>query len=289
MPGAGVEPFAVKLPAAAQRWALVLSSGGKRGFAHAGVVAALERAGLKPDLIVGASAGALVGAMYASGASAQEVAAADVGDVFDSIFSVFRGRKGKSASIEAFIRKHLRKTELREFPIPFAAVAARLEDGCLAVFNAGDAARAVYASMSVPGFFVPERIEGALYGDGGLVSPLPIGTARLLGATMVVAVDVSYHPGWQPPEGMVESMFYGPLLAVRNLSVLEAQHADLVIRPNLPPVANIEKGEYKAVAAAGDAAMMEAIPRIRELLAHPPPPRAMPRDPRFCAGNPLLG
>jgi len=106
------EPFAVKLPPAAQRWALVLSSGGKRGFAHAGVLMALERAGLKPDLIVGASAGALVGAMYASGSSAKEVAATDVGDIFDPVFSVFRGRKDKSASIEAFIRKHLRKTQL---------------------------------------------------------------------------------------------------------------------------------------------------------------------------------
>jgi len=282
------EPFAVKLPAAAQRWALVLSSGGKRGFAHAGVLTALERAGLKPDLIVGASAGALVGAMFASGSSAKEVAATDVGDIFDPVFSVFRGRKDKSASIEAFIRKHLRKAQLDEFPIPFAVVAARLEDGCLAVFNAGDASRAVYASMSIPGFFVPAMIAGSRYGDGGLVSPLPTGTARLLGATTVIAVDVSYHPGWEPPDGMVESMFYGPLLAVRNLAVLEAEHADLVIRPNLPPVANIEKGEYAAVAVAGDAAMTEAIPRIREILANPAPQRAMPRDPRYCAGNPLL-
>ena len=283
------EPFAVKLPPAAQRWALVLSSGGKRGFAHAGALMALERAGLKPDLIVGASAGALVGAMYASGSSAKEVAATDVGDIFDPVFSVFRGRKDKSASIEAFIRKHLRKAQLDEFPIPFAAVAARLEDGCLAVFNAGDASRAVYASMSIPGFFVPATIAGSRYGDGGLVSPLPTGTARLLGATTVIAVDVSYHPGWEPPDGMVESMFYGPLLAVRNLAVLEAEHADLVIRPNLPPVARIEKGEYAAVAAAGDAAMTEAIPRIREILANPAPPRAIPRDPRYCADNPLPG
>ena len=267
----------------------MLSSGGKRGFAHSGVLSALERSGLKPDIVVGASAGALVGGLYASGSSAQEIAAADVGDVFDSAFSVFRGRATKSASIEAFIRKHVREAALDKFPIPFAAVATRLEDGCLAVFNAGDAARAVFASMSVPGFFVPATIDGARYGDGGLVSPLPIGTARLLGATTVVAVDVSYHPGWEPPDGMVESMFYGPLLAVRNLAVLEAQHADIVIRPELPPIANIERGEYAAVADAGDRATMALIPKIRELLKDPPPPRAMPPDPRYCAGSPFAG
>src|SRR5689334_24874405 len=97
------EPFAVKLPAAQQRWALVLSSGGKRGFAHAGVLAALERSGLKPDMVVGASAGALVGAMYASGLSASDVATADVGGVFDKVFSVLRRRADKGARIQAFI------------------------------------------------------------------------------------------------------------------------------------------------------------------------------------------
>jgi NTE family protein len=281
------EPYAVKWPAQGQRWALVLSSGGKRGFAHAGVVAALERSGLKPDMVVGASAGALVGAMHASGMSAADIAGADVGGVFDRVFSVLRGRAKKSASIDAFIRKHLRETALEKFPIPFAAVASRLEDGCLAVFNAGDAARAVLASMSVPGFFVAAAIGGSRYGDGGLVSPLPVGTARLLGATTVVAVDVSYHPGWEPPEGVFESMFYGPLLAVRNLAVLEAQHADLVIRPQLPPISDIERGEYAAVAAAGDKATMEMVPRIRALLRDPPPPRALPPDPRYCAGSPF--
>ena len=277
----------MKWPAQGRRWALVLSSGGKRGFAHAGVITALDRSGLKPDIIVGSSAGALVGALYASGMTASEVAAADVGDIFDRAFSVFRGRASKSASIEAFIRKHLRETRLEKFPIPFAAVATRLEDGCLAVFNAGDAGRAVFASMSVPGFFVPASIDGARYGDGGLVSPLPIGTARALGATTVVAIDVSYHPGWEPPDGVVESMFYGPLLAVRNLAVLEAQHADLVIRPELPPVANIEKGDYAAVASAGDKAMSEAMAKIRTLLENPPAPREMPADPRYCAGSPF--
>ena len=67
------------------------------------------------------------------------------------------------------------------------------------------------------------------------------------------------------------------------MAVLEAQEADLVIRPKLPPVERIEKGDYAAVTAAGDAAMTEALPRIRELLAHPPPPRPPVADPRYCA------
>jgi NTE family protein len=281
------DPHAVKWPTQGRPWALVLSSGGKRGFAHAGVLEALEREGLKPDMVIGASAGALVGAMYASGMSGREVAAADVGDVFNPVFSVLRGRAGKTAAIEAFIRKHLREATLEKFPVPFAAVATRLEDGCLGVFNAGDAARAVFASMSVPGFFTPAAIDGSRYGDGGLVSPLPIGTARRLGATTVVAIDVSYHPDWEPPNGLVDSMFYGPLLAVRNLAVLEAQHADLVIRPELPPIASIERGEYAAVAAAGDNAASGAAAKIRQLLENPPPPREMPPDPRYCKGSPF--
>ncbi len=279
----GPEPHGVRMPPAAQRWALVLSSGSKRGFAHAGALAALERSGLKPDLVVGSSAGALVGSIYASGASAGEMARTQVGDAFDSVFGLLSGKAGRTARLNAFIQRHLRERILERFPIPFAAVAARLDDGCLAMFNAGDAARAVYASMSVPGFFTPATISGVRYGDGGLASPLPIRVARSLGATLVVAVDVSFHPGWELPEKFIDAMFYGPLLAVRNLAVLEAEEADLVIRPRLPSVERIEKGEYAAVTAAGDAAMTEALPKIRELLRNPPAPRPMVADPRYCA------
>jgi NTE family protein len=264
-------------------WALVLSSGSKRGFAHSGALAALERGGLKPDLVVGSSAGALVGAIYASGASAQEMARTNVGATFDSVFDVFFRRSVRSARLAAFIRGQLRETQLEKFPIRFAAVAARLQDGCLASFDTGDAATAVYASMSVPGFFTPATIAGVRYCDGGMVSPLPVRVAHRLGASTVIAVDVSFHPGWEPPERFIDAMFYGPLLAVRNLAVLEAQEADLVIRPVLPPVERIEKGDYAAVTAAGDAAMTQALPRIRELLAHPPPPRPPVADPRYCA------
>lgn len=264
-------------------WALVLSSGSKRGFAHSGALAALERGGLKPDLVVGSSAGALVGAIYASGASAREMAALNVGTTFDSVFDVFFRRRARSAGLTSFIEHHLREKQIERFPIPFAAVAARLEDGCLAYFNTGDAASAVYASMSVPGFFTPATIAGVRYCDGGMVSPLPIQVARRLGATTVIAVDVSFHPGWEPPDRFIDAMFYGPLLAVRNLAVLEAREADLVIRPRLPPVERIEKGDYAAVTAAGDAAMTEALPRIRELLANPPPARPQVADPRYCA------
>ena len=264
-------------------WALVLSSGSKRGFAHSGALAALERGGLKPGLIVGSSAGALVGAIYASGASAAEMATTNTGATFHSVFDIFFRRAARSARLKAFIRRHLREQQLERFPIPFAAVAARLEDGCLACFDKGDAADAVYASMSVPGFFTPGSIAGVRYCDGGMASPLPIRAARKLGATTVIAVDVSFHPGWEPPDRFVDAMFYGPLLAVRNLAVLEAAEADLVIRPKLPPVEAIEKGDYAGVTAAGDAAMTEALPRIRELLANPPPARPPVADPRYCA------
>lgn len=211
-----------------------------------------------------------------------------VGDAFDSVFGILFGKAGRSARLRSFIGKHLRERDLERFPIPFAAIASRLDDGCVAFFNAGDAARAVYASMSVPGFFTPETISGVRYCDGGLASPVPIRVARALGATRVVAVDVSFHPGWEFPGKLVDAMFYGPLLAVRNLAVLEAEEADLVIRPKLPPVERIEKGEYAAVVAAGDAAMTEALPRIRELLRDPAPARPRVADPRFCAGSVLL-
>ena len=267
-------------------WALVLSSGSKRGFAHAGALAALEKGGLRPDLVVGSSAGALVGGIYASGTSAADMARIDVGGTFDSVFGLLARRASRSAALKSFIERHLRERQLERFPIPFAAVAARLKDGCLSVFNTGDAAQAIYASMSVPGFYMPGRVGNESYCDGGMVSPLPIRAARSLGATRVIAFDVSYHPDWEPPAPFVDAMFYGPLLAVRNLAALEAEEADLVIRPRLPSVESIEKGAYAEVVAAGEKAMSEAIGRIRELLAAPPgaaSARTLEGDPRYCA------
>ena len=204
MPEVSDPPRAAPLakPVGGRGLALVLSGGSARGFAHIGVIKVMEQAGIRPDLIVGTSAGGIVGALYASGMNAGqlEVASREARDIlaaetdwqrvlrFENL-GLFTGN-----SLHAFVSRHTGGRTLENLPLPFAAVATDLGSGQAAAFTRGDAAHAVHASSAVPGVFEPVEIHGKLYSDGGLSSPLPARIARQLGGRIVVAVDVVYPP-----------------------------------------------------------------------------------------------
>jgi len=208
------------------RIGLVLSGGGARGFAHVGVLQALEQAQVPVDFIVGTSMGAIIGGLYASGMSAddleRELMALDWGSMFerreprqsltqrrkeeDFEFSPvlqlgfrdgeFRLPSGavSSRGLELLLRRYTIATRhLASFdglPTPFRAVSTDLETGQAVVMDHGDLAAALRASMSVPGVFAPLEVEGRILGDGGLVNNLPVDVARRMGADVVIAVNI---------------------------------------------------------------------------------------------------
>ena len=245
-----------------------------------GVLSVLEAAGLKPDLIVGCSAGSLVGALYASGLTAAQVSGAlddfdltSIGDIavpglgfLPSPLGLLRGDR-----LHEFMDKHAPIHALEKFPIRFAAVVTDLETGAAIAFNAGHAGLAVQASSAVPVLFAPARIEGRLYSDCQLTSPLPVGMARRLGASRVIAVDVVY-----PPEdaGLTSSMrvaFQALSIATFRLKEWEAAGADLVIAPDLPKTSGqLGLAEKDKILAAGAQAAEAVLPRIRSLFRTPP-------------------
>lgn len=269
-----------------QRFALVLSSGGRRAFAHIGVLAGLEDAGIRPDLVVGTSAGALVGLLYASGLGVGDIARVGTEELVEHLADRLLPDTARGDRLEAFVVRHVGAGLIERLPVRFAAVAVDVHDGCLSVFNAGDAARAVRASASVPVFFQPARIGLRQFVDGSLACPLPAGVARALGAERVVAVDVTHNTDWLPPQGLVDRVFYGAQLMVRNLARIDRAEADLVIHPLLPPWERIEAGDQQAVIAAGYRAGLEALPAIRALLARADraaaPSGRAPQDRRWC-------
>jgi NTE family protein len=186
--------FAAPADGTRRRIALVLSGGAARGFAHLGVLRVLEREGLRPDLIVGTSAGAMVGAMWASGMPVAEIETAleqlDLSILFDfDPWRVVLGGMGlglvPGERLEKFLCRYLRMP-IESFAIPFAAVAADMESGDVVVLNQGDAPKAVRASCSVPGIHAPLRARGRLLSDGQVVSALPVMAARRLGAQRVL-------------------------------------------------------------------------------------------------------
>lgn len=268
------EPGFMEPPQGTQRrLALVLSGGSARGFAHLGVLRVLEREGWRPDLVVGTSAGAIVGAMYASGLSVADIEAAaatlDWSMLFD--FDLVRSLLGgiglgivPGERLERFLRQHL-PVPIERFPIPFAAVAADMEQGEVVALNRGDAARAVLASSAVPGLYAPVRIRGQLLADGQVVSPLPVLTARRLGAVRVLAVDVVYPPQHSEMSNPVSMLFQSMIVSGWRHALAARALADLVITPNIRTPSQLGLASRAWVTEAGERAANAQLVELREL------------------------
>ena len=272
---------------------LVLSGGGARGFAHIGVIKALEAAQVPIDVVVGTSMGAIIGGLYASGMDAQtleeEILAVDWRAVFeqrlpradlsqrakeeDYAFSrvlqlsfqdgEFRWPQGavSSRSLERLLRRYtLHTRQLPNFdalPLPFRAVATDMETGQAVVLDKGDLAAALRASMSVPGVFAPLAWDGRLLGDGGLVNNLPVDVARQLGVDVVIAVNIG------TPLAGRDSLKSALGVAVQMVNILTEQNVqrslaslattDLLLAPPLGRHTSGDFDQAEALVALGHA------------------------------------
>jgi len=238
--------------------ALVLGSGGARGYAHIGVIQVLEQQGIHPDLIVGTSAGSIVGSIYASGKTAEELRvialnmrANDVRDVKLDMKGFFDGQK-----VENYVNQQVNNTPLESLKIPMYVVATELKEGKKVVFNYGNTGQAVRASVSIPSMFIPTRIGKDEYVDGGLVSPVPVGVARDLGADIVIAVDILAQP-MHTETTNVWGMFNQNINIMQSrLAEEELKHADIIIQPDLREKGHIfdVKGREMTMQAGVEAA-----------------------------------
>jgi NTE family protein len=177
------------------RLGLALGSGSARGWAHIGVIRALEERGIKPDMICGSSIGALVGAAYASGELdrlEQWVTGLAWTTVVRLMDLTWRGGLIRGTRLFALFRTILEDREIDELPIPYGAIATELYSGRELWLRHGKVLEAVRASCAMPGLFTPVVRDGALLVDGGLVNPVPVSMCRALGADVVVAVDLSW-------------------------------------------------------------------------------------------------
>jgi len=176
------------------RIGLALGGGSARGWAHIGVIRALEQAGITPDFVCGTSIGALVGAVYAAGELAQFEQWAlnlKISDVISYMDVSLGSGLLKGERIMDFIRRDYVDRAIEDLPIPFAAVSTSLKSGAEVWLREGSTLEAVRASIAIPGLFEPVLKEGAILVDGGLVNPVPVSLARAMGADFVIAVDLS--------------------------------------------------------------------------------------------------
>lgn len=264
-----VPPQVVVPPKVRPKIGLALGGGAARGFAHIGVLAALEEARLVPDIIVGTSAGSLVGALYASGFDAAQLRKIAL-NTEESTFgewsitsrALLRGRR-----IQDFVNRSVGGRTIEMLPRKFAATATDLQDGRLLVMTTGDAGLAVRASAAVPMVFDPVIIDGREYVDGGLASPVPVRACRRLGAQFVIAVDISSSPKGQRTESLPDVLMQTFAIMGQHLALGEMREADAIIRPAIGDRSAIDFGAREWVMAEGEKATRARLPAILQAIA----------------------
>jgi NTE family protein len=252
-----------------RRWALALSGGAARGIAHAGVLKVLEEEGLRPDLIVGTSAGALAGAFLAAGVSAARTVMWAEALRWSSMARPALSRLGllSNERLGELLERALPARTFDELLIPFACMATDLQTGEPVVLGDGDLNSALRASCAIPGLFLPVEREGRLLIDGGVMSNVPTAATRLLGADLVVAVDVNgpYHRA-EPPRNMFAIMVQTFFTLSRAAELVDGKAADLLIAPDVAAIGYDQLHRATELIAAGEAATRVALPQLRRLL-----------------------
>lgn len=298
------------------RTALVLSGGGAKGLAHIGVLRALDSLGVRPDLVVGSSMGAIIGGMYASGYTGREIDSLARSLPIADLFRTYQPRAPRSlgpvqplvvweqgdrrfnlqnaavaeAEVNALVNAAMLRGNLIArgnfdlLPIPFRAVATDLADRSVVVLRSGDLAQAVRASFAIPLVFAPESLHGRVLADGGLVANIPIAAARAGGAQRVIVSDAT--------ERLADSLdLFSPLaLADRLLGFLFLQEGDtlgpgdVLIRPDVAGFAslNFTPRNVDALIRRGSAAAASILGKQTCLPRRPPP--VAPQLPRWISG-----
>jgi NTE family protein len=254
--------------AAKPKVGLALGGGAARGFAHIGVIKVLESHGIVADVVVGTSAGAVVGSLYAGGYDAfamQKIAV----QLDEKIFADWTlGGRGllKGEALQDFVNQHLNKRPLEKLNKPFATVATDLNSGERVVFRTGDTGMAVRASAAVPGVFQPTQFRGRSYVDGGLTSPVPVQAVREMGADIVIAVDISDRPEGQPVDSLAAILWQTTTIMGGIIGANELKGADIVIRPKLRYVKSWDFTARHDAMLEGERAAQAALPAIRQKL-----------------------
>jgi len=251
---------------------LVLGAGAARGFAHIGVIKALEAQGIRPDLVVGSSAGSVIAALLASGATGNDLnrLALNLDEATIADWGLpFAGRFGgliKGEALQAMVNREVRNKTIEQMNLPLGVVATELQTGKGVLFRSGNTGLAVRASCSVPGVFQPATINGKEYVDGGLVAPVPVSYARQMGATVVIAVNISSEPLHQDASGTFGVLQQTISIMQNSINQYELKSADIAIQPQLKQMSGSDFKSRNAAILAGEVATQEQMALIKEKL-----------------------
>jgi NTE family protein len=260
----------VVVPKRPPKIGLALGGGAARGFAHVGVIAALEEAGIKPDFVVGTSAGSLVAAMYASGKNAaqleQVALAMEEATITDWTLPFFNRGMIRGEALGRYVNAQVGNLPIERMLLPLGIVSTDLHTGLGVLFQKGDTGMAVRASSAVPSVFTPVKIGTQEYVDGGLVSPVPVRYARQMGAELVIAVDISSAPEGNAADSQLQILLQTFAIMGKSINSFELKEADLLVQPQLLGVKGGDFGAKRRSIDAGRNAMQRAVPQLKALI-----------------------
>jgi len=273
-PAAPVQPPAAVQPKQPRpvKIGLALGGGAARGFAHIGVIKVLESQGIVPDIVVGTSAGSLVGALYTAGNNgyALHKLALDMDEAAISDWSVpfFARSTGvlKGEALQNYVNRTVNNQPIERLKMPFGAVATDLQTGAPILFRRGNTGVAVRASSAVPSVFQPVAIGGRNYVDGGLVSPVPVRFAREMGADFVIAVNISSQPESQSAVSSLDVLLQTFAIMGQSINQFELRDADVVISPKLGTMKGSDFAGRNQAILAGEQAATAVLGELRTKL-----------------------
>lgn len=254
------------------RIGLALGGGAARGFAHIGVIKALEAQGIVPEIVVGTSAGSVVGAMYAAGSdgfalqkTAMEMDEAEISDWAIPLFGKSTGVL-KGEALQRYVNKAVGNQPIEKLRRRFGAVATDLKTGQPILFQRGNTGQAVRASSAVPSVFQPVKIGEHSYVDGGLVAPVPVRFAREMGADFIIAVNISSQAEAQKTVSSLDVLLQTFAIMGQRLNTYELKEADVVIQPALGKMGGAEFASRNQAILAGEQAAAAVMAQIKARL-----------------------
>ncbi|MBQ5941222.1 MULTISPECIES: patatin-like phospholipase family protein [unclassified Massilia] len=263
---------AAPLPPKKIKIGLALGGGAARGFAHIGVIKALEAQGIVPEIVVGTSAGSVVGALYASGlngfALQKTALQMDEATISDWALPFFNRSSGvlKGEALQSYVNKAVSNVPMEKLKIRFGAVATDLKSGQPILFNRGNTGMAVRASSAVPSVFQPVSIGGKTYVDGGLVAPVPVRFVREMGADFIIAVNISSQTEGAATASSLDVLMQTFSIMGQRLNHYELKEADIVITPALGNMGSADFNSRNLAILAGEQAAASVMSQLKAKL-----------------------
>jgi len=256
--------------AQAPRVALVLGSGGARGYAHLGVLQALEEANIPVDVVVGSSAGSIVGALYADNQSFQKTYDimmpagfwdfADMGN-FSHLGGIIKGYQ-----LQNFLLKHMKARTFEQLRTKVIVATTDVESGKTYAIESGPIAPAVLASSAIPGAIRPVNLYGRMLIDGGVMNPVPVDLALKLHPKLIIAVNISPRYQSNKPLSAFGVLNTSYKMMLQRITDESLKGADVVINPDVGDTNGFDIRKKRELYLAGLAAARKEIPQIRKLL-----------------------